>query len=85
MKIPFGNYTLESFYKVLTTHPEEYRRMKILCFNAYFKSWTPSDRFLTLEGIFRKHGFRLTQMGDIKELETTYRDCLLYTSDAADE
>jgi len=74
MKIPFRSYTFDSFCEMLTTRPEEYRLMKILCFNAYFKSWAPPDRSLTLEGIFRKHGFRLTPMGDIRELETTYRD-----------
>jgi hypothetical protein len=74
MKIPFANYSIESFYKVLTSRPEEFRMMKILCLNAYFKSWAPPDKFLTLDGIFRKHGFSLRQMGEIMELETTYVD-----------
>jgi hypothetical protein len=41
MRIPSGNYSIESFYRVLMSRPEEYRMMKILYLNAYFKSWAP--------------------------------------------
>jgi hypothetical protein len=74
MKIPFANYSIEDFCKLLTSRPEEYLMMKILCFNTHFKSWAPLDNIFTLEGIFRKYGFKLREMGEIMELETTYVD-----------
>lgn len=71
MNIPQKEYTLDSFTQMLVATPEALPNLKARYFLTSFRDWG-DDRAYTITGMFRNHNFQLKQLGDIRELSTSY-------------
>ncbi len=75
MEVPYKKYTAESFQTWLDEKAKDYsRQLKLVCLFSAFDNWeTPSQSF-ALGRLLENRHFAVKEMGQIKELSTSYTD-----------
>jgi len=72
MKIPYREYTFESFVdQLLAQELPPFTRLKIACFLTDFSAWD-QEKFFSLEKLLTSYGIRIEKLGQIRRLLSTY-------------
>lgn len=69
------SYTFNEFFNTVTKlegYPP--KALKIQCFLTVDDSWAPPDSLVNLEYIFKKNGFEIKKLGEIRKLTRIYKD-----------
>ena len=75
MEVPNKNYTLGSFQAWLNEKAKDYsRQLKLVCLFSIFSEWGRPSQILTLTKLLENRGFAVRELGEIRELATSYTD-----------